>query len=289
MGFGVCIQRWALMLIAIVTWRTAEAQSIVISIPDTTIDAGETIWLPVRVAEIVAQDSVIAFQMLIDYPEDIMSFSGMVRKGPLISEERTILDTVMDNGTIRIVSVDYSAIVGAGTLFSMECTVLNNVADGTHRPIKIGPLPLSTPYLFNEGWTSYPRPDAGWPGIPMRPVTIDNGTILVSNPNVTSVLAAQTTDASPSAREGELAASPNPFNAHVRLRLTAHGGRAWHGVIANTAGQVVRHWDMRSEHGDVEWKWDGLNDHGRPVSSGVYVASASDGRDRVWTRVSLVR
>ena len=277
------------MLIAIVTWRTAEAQSIVISIPDTTIDAGETIWLPVRVAEIAAQDSVIAFQMLIDYPEDIMSFSGNIRKGPLLPLSRSVDAKVSSDTALAVGSFASDPIIGSGTLYLLECTVFGTVADQTHRMIEIKPIPWSSQHLLNEGWTSEPRPVAGWPGIPMRPVMVVNGSILVSDPNVTSVIAAQTTEASPSAREGELAASPNPFNAHVRLRLTAHGGRAWHGVIANTAGQVVRHWDMRSEHGDVEWKWDGLNDHGRPVSSGVYVASASDGRDRVWTRVSLVR
>lgn len=81
--------------------------------------------------------------------------------------------------------------------------------------------------------------------------------------------------AAPSPREpAVLGASPNPFNPRTRIEFVVPEGPALPASlrIVDTRGRIVRSVDTglfpAGRHG---YEWDGTDDEGRPVSSGVYL------------------
>jgi hypothetical protein len=83
-----------------------------------------------------------------------------------------------------------------------------------------------------------------------------------------------------------LAAYPNPFNASVVLDLHLESpGRL---TIYDTLGQLVRNLGTWSA-GPVRRLWDGRDEAGRDVASGVYLAVLESGSARQVTRLALLR
>jgi hypothetical protein len=83
-----------------------------------------------------------------------------------------------------------------------------------------------------------------------------------------------------------LAAYPNPFNASVVLDLHLESpGRL---TIYDTLGQPVRNLGTWSA-GPVRRLWDGRDEAGRDVASGVYLAVLESGSARQVTRLALLR
>lgn len=84
--------------------------------------------------------------------------------------------------------------------------------------------------------------------------------------------------------------SPNPFSSETRLRFRlAHSGTA-RIVVISAAGRQVRHLGERSYsagHSMVEW--DGRDDQGRPVPSGVYFVRLLTGQRESTRRVLVAR
>jgi hypothetical protein len=245
---------------------TVLARAVELSIPDMTVDGGDTVWLPVEVSEILVADGVIAFQMLIDYPDWMMMATGAIRGG--IASNGSWAPSLGD-GALAIGFAATMPLSGVGTLFEYEVIISKTVGDSARGEIIIGVIPWSAPYIFNEG-----QPAA----------TVRGGSILVSNPGVVNVAG------QPARSDPVLTASPNPFNATVRLRLNAPEPGLWQGMIVNTTGQVVRRWEVRAGYaGSNGWTWDGLSDTGFPVSSGVYMAVVAGNKKRIVTRITLLR
>ncbi len=93
----------------------------------------------------------------------------------------------------------------------------------------------------------------------------------------------------PPAMAIHLDAWPNPFNARLNLALAGGGGPCALGIY-DARGRLVRQWRLDFQ-GPSPWQvvWDGLNDRGGPVSSGVYFVRAAAGSARTTLRVSLVK
>jgi hypothetical protein len=245
---------------------TVLARAVELSIPDMTVDGGDTVWLPVEVSEIQVADGVLSFQMLIDYPEWMMNATGSVRDGGFL---RGGLGSTPNEEGLIVTRYNTQALYGEGTLFEYEVIISKTVGDSARGEILIGALPWGSPYIFNEG-----QPAA----------TVHGGSILVSNPGVVSVAG------QPARSDPALTASPNPFNATVRLRLNAPEPGLWRGMIVNTTGQILRRWEVRAGNaGSNGWTWDGLSDTGLPVSSGVYMAVVARNKKRIVTRITLLR
>lgn len=77
---------------------------------------------------------------------------------------------------------------------------------------------------------------------------------------------------------------PNPFNAQVTLELQGAGTL----TIYDSLGQPVRLLGV-SPIGTTRHRWDGRDDAGQPVASGVYLAVASNPDQRRVTRLVLLR
>ncbi len=63
---------------------------------------------------------------------------------------------------------------------------------------------------------------------------------------------------------------PNPFNPMTQINMNLPSYGAWKLTVINIAGQVVKSFEGESPAGIVSVQWNGNNDAGQPVASGVY-------------------
>jgi beta-glucanase (GH16 family) len=81
---------------------------------------------------------------------------------------------------------------------------------------------------------------------------------------------------------------PNPFNAHVSLRLAGVNDGAQEIVIHDAKGRAVRHLNDEAVGGELTLSWNGCDDAGRSLPSGVYFARTT-GQKQAKTRLVLVK
>lgn len=95
----------------------------------------------------------------------------------------------------------------------------------------------------------------------------------------------------PPVRTGlDLAAFPNPFNAHVSVTITAPAAGPVQLRIHDLQGRVVRDlWSGLSTGAPVALTWNGLDDDGGAAASGVYHLVLSSRRERLSLPVVLVK
>ena len=83
---------------------------------------------------------------------------------------------------------------------------------------------------------------------------------------------------------------PNPANSRMTLRCTLSAEGSAHAVVFNLAGRRVRSLDLGIlSPGSHDITWDGRDDSGCPVASGLYLAKFSVGRETRSARVVVVR
>ena len=91
-----------------------------------------------------------------------------------------------------------------------------------------------------------------------------------------------------------LANYPNPFNPETWIPYQLTMDSEISITIYNVRGKVVRHLELRYQHAGVYYSkghaayWDGKNDLGEPVASGVYFYTLTAG-DFSATRKMLIR
>jgi hypothetical protein len=92
------------------------------------------------------------------------------------------------------------------------------------------------------------------------------------------------------ARAARLVAVPNPFNPRTELRLEAPGGALSRWEIFDARGRRVRGWDRWLEEGPSHREiWEGTNDDGQGLPSGVYWVRVESRGVLARARVVLVR
>ena len=87
-----------------------------------------------------------------------------------------------------------------------------------------------------------------------------------------------------------LSVAPNPFNPLTTIRWRLRdGGDAAIGIL-DLAGRRIRAEVLRGlRSGEHEFTWDGKDDRGRPVASGVYVVRLETADDIDVRRVALIK
>jgi hypothetical protein len=63
---------------------------------------------------------------------------------------------------------------------------------------------------------------------------------------------------------------PNPFNAGTVMSFELTNDANWSVTVYNITGQTVRTFEGRNSAGNVSVPWDGTDESGRPMASGVY-------------------
>jgi hypothetical protein len=87
-----------------------------------------------------------------------------------------------------------------------------------------------------------------------------------------------------------LSSFPNPFNPSTTLRVAVPHDEEAEVAVFNILGQMVKTLFagvLRS--GIQQIRWEGLNDHGVPVSSGIYIARLKTKSTLVSTKLLLLK
>src|SRR5205814_502471 len=84
----------------------------------------------------------------------------------------------------------------------------------------------------------------------------------------------------PATRVRDMGVSPNPFAGRTYITFPAAREGPVRVEILDVTGTLVRHvWSGRTVPGPVSVSWDGTNDQGAAVASGIYmVRAAVDGQ-----------
>jgi hypothetical protein len=133
------------------------------------------------------------------------------------------------------------------------------------------------------------------PGAPYTPadsLSLDNQLVLVDSVVNASMPGASAVDPTvlPGARVSGVRASPNPFNPLTRIRFTLGQAGPTRLAVHGLDGRLVRLLaDGVLAAGDHEWTWDGRDDRGRPMSSGLYLAIVTSGGSSQSTKLALVK
>jgi hypothetical protein len=94
--------------------------------------------------------------------------------------------------------------------------------------------------------------------------------------------------AAPQAHEVSLSTFPNPFNPSTTVKFTAVIGSRGSVKVYNLRGELVR--TLHSgEFQTQEFRWDGADERGKAVASGIYVVKAETGDVRQTKKIALVR
>lgn len=86
-----------------------------------------------------------------------------------------------------------------------------------------------------------------------------------------------------------LEAWPNPFNAETTLSFTVTTAGPVALTVFDLRGRVVRGWSGHYGAGTHSLTWDGRDEGGRAVASGVYIASARQGGAAIARKVTLLK
>ena len=97
-------------------------------------------------------------------------------------------------------------------------------------------------------------------------------------------------DAIPVSRSLDVVISPNPFNPLTRIRFSAPAAGDYSVEIFDVSGRLVRTMEGRaSASGPVEVQWDGTDQRGTAVASGLFLMNVTAGDFREVRRATLVR
>lgn len=263
-------------------------QNVVLSVPsDTAFEPGSTYRMPVRISEVVESDDVIGFNFGVVFPRSVLkldsskitthndqghiwhSYEGVV-VSPMLNGWMFLNSLVGD--TIKLVGSRASPLVGSGTMFTITFFVRDDAPELAIRDVEI--VRMAGAAYVNE-YNSGP------------PSVAQNGLVRVSR-------WVAVRDERPRPHLPPISAWPNPFNPRVNLRLNspyaeAFAGGAIKGMIVNPLGQVVRRWAMPGGGHEALWTWDGLDDAGRPVSSGVYLVVLGGRQQWYRSTITLLR
>lgn len=82
---------------------------------------------------------------------------------------------------------------------------------------------------------------------------------------------------------------PNPFNANTSFTLAMPKSGSYSVRIYNLAGQMVRTFEGEAPAGRQILTWDGTDQNGKPVSSGIYFYKAETGKSVSVKRMILIK
>ncbi len=85
----------------------------------------------------------------------------------------------------------------------------------------------------------------------------------------------------------KLSCFPNPFNASVKIKLSGPALNNLPVHIYDLEGRLIR--ELNQASSNSSWTWNGLNQSGHVVPSGVYLIQAQDQGRRYFTKVLLLK
>ena len=82
---------------------------------------------------------------------------------------------------------------------------------------------------------------------------------------------------------------PNPSNGNTTIALTNLGAAYASVTIYDVAGRKVKTWNIGGTYGTRKIEWDGTNERGKRVSSGIYYCVIRNNRKTMVKKIMLIR
>lgn len=228
----------------------AFANTVSVSIPDTSGAPGEIIKVPILVEEILPSDTVRSAEISLTFnPEIIQSESlSVIYTGTLV--QNWLPAVFISDSVINIALAGADSISGSGTLIYLRLKVLSSAMPGDSTILHFKKM------KFNEG----------------APLALVKDGILRITP--TAVFENDNLNLPQDFNLGQN--YPNPFNPTTKIQFRVESlefGDPLHTtlIIYNILGQRVRALvDEELPPGDYQVIWDSKDDRGDKVPSGVY-------------------
>jgi len=186
---------------------------------------------------------------------------------------------------------------------SLRVAALPGVIDRDHRvlawPGRAGGVSLRD-FLTTDTWARLQHPD----DVTAVALSPDGGSLAVGDASggvhlweagtpatvETSVARGDLSEATSLSRPPALSVHPNPSNSSVQIVIEAREVASLRVTIFDIIGQKIRHLaDGPHLGGELRLHWDGTDEMGRLVASGVYVIGAATQADRAYTRMVWMR
>jgi hypothetical protein len=103
------------------------------------------------------------------------------------------------------------------------------------------------------------------------------------------LLAMEAADAVNPAQRESISFYPNPFHCAVTINFATHPKADSQLSIYNTKGQLIRKFTFSEQENAVETVWDGSDEAGNPVPSGVYFYRFMSGKHRQTGKMTYLK
>jgi len=228
--------------------HTSYAQTVEVTLPDTTGVEGSTISIPVRCNDVTAL-GVYAYGLKVAYDQNIITATGVTVEEAISLPWGTPTFNVED-GVIIVAAAGSEPLSGEGILFFVNFII--NGAVGNNSIIQFADV------LFNEGDPIAVTSDGNLEIIP--PTSIKSEPLIPKSFNISP-------------------AYPNPFNPSttVEFELTARSRISVN--VYDELGRFIN--SLADEYLDMGRHyvtWDGYDQSHREVSSGIYFIRISTGK-----------
>lgn len=135
-------KRIAFTLLLILSWAAgAAAQQITVSVPDTPVDAGETVEIPISVTELTEADAIVSGEWQFTTSSGIISLVDVNAAGTLLEGSNLLFNST----TGRLAFAGTDTIIGSGVLFTLTVQVDDEALKFQESTIGF------RDFLFNEG------------------------------------------------------------------------------------------------------------------------------------------
>ncbi|MFH0930743.1 MAG: cohesin domain-containing protein [Candidatus Zixiibacteriota bacterium] len=235
----------------------AFANTVSVSIPDTTGAPGDVIKVPILVKDILPSDTVWSADIIISYDPAIAQVETVIFSGTLVSG--WFYEFKIFNDSIIIALAGADSISGSGTLAYLKLKVPSSALPGDTSILHFRKM------VFNDG---------------APPVSFKDGVLRITP---TSVSENENLNLPQNFNLGQN--FPNPFNPTTTIPFKVKSlefgvGRPTHTtlIVYNILGQRIRSLvDENLNSGTYQLIWDAKNDKGEKVPSGVYFYRLTSG------------
>jgi hypothetical protein len=258
---------WNLMSLLLFS-GLAFASTVPVSIPDTSGSPGDIIRLPILVQNI-PPDTVWSADITVGFNPAVVQAESVIFSGTLVSSWANAYNIVADS--INIALAGSQTISGSGTLVYIRFKVLSSALPGDSSIIRFKKM------IFNDG-------------DPL--VSVKNGVLRITP---TSVFENESLNLPKDFNLGQN--YPNPFNPTTTIPFRVNGSQSMvhsfdHStlIIYNVLGQKIRLlFDESLKPGTYQTTWEGKNDAGEKVPSGVYFYRLTNGNVSETRKMVLMR